>query len=473
MAETLLALVDDSHTETVVNKIRKRGDPQVNIVDSRAEALRLLAAERYDFFVADYNSLGEGALPLLKRLNRMTSLTDLIILAGGETIAGVTVDLVIDRTLPLSDICETIAEAFKVRRLLKRAGIFGHSENLRDAARLIEQVAATDISVLIIGPSGTGKELVARALHDNSPRRQGEYISINCASIPETLLESELFGHEKGAFTGADAKRIGLFALADRGTLLLDEIGEMQVSLQAKLLRALETKSFFPLGARKPVKVDVRVVTATNRNLQREVEEGRFRIDLYYRIGVVTITLKRLADRPEDILPIVARYLDRVKAKFVFSPEATNLLLKYSWPGNVRELANFLQRLLLTAPSGEISRDTVASLLDKYGSDDRTLPVVTNITPEQSGYRLIYQALLNLANEIVDMKRLLTERLGEVSNGRVEPVATTAGGELEVMEEKLIKDAVDRFGGNRKQAAAHLGIGERTLYRKLKKYDIS
>lgn len=352
--------------------------------------------------------------------------------------------------------------------------MFGHSVNLKDAARRIRQVGPTDISVLITGPSGTGKELIARAIHSHSPRHQREYLSINCASIPESLLESELFGYEKGAFTGADKSEPGLLRQADKGTLFLDEIGEMHPRLQAKLLRAIDTRTFLPVGGRKPVTVDVRFLAATNRDLQREVDEGNFRADLYYRLSVISIKMTRLADRPEDILPIIAHNLHRLSSKLTFSPDATELLLRYSWPGNVRELTNFLQRLLVTVGEGEVSRETVASLLDEHGSRDHSLPVVTNIAPEETGYRLIYQALVNLANEVMDMKRLLQERLGKAvpdnSSGFSEQ---TSGDTLEEMEEQMIRDVLARTGGNRKRAASLLGIGERTLYRKLKKFNLT
>ncbi|MCC6963760.1 MAG: sigma-54-dependent Fis family transcriptional regulator [candidate division Zixibacteria bacterium] len=351
--------------------------------------------------------------------------------------------------------------------------MFGHSPNLREAARRIQQVAPTDISVLVTGPSGSGKELIARAIHNNSPRADREYISLNCASIPEALLESELFGYEKGAFTGADRTQPGLLQQAHGGTLFLDEIGEMHPRLQAKLLRAIDTKTFMAVGGRKTTAVDVRFIAATNRDLQSEVEAGNFRADLYYRLSVITIQMQRLSERPEDILPIIAHNLGRLKSNIRFSPEATELLLRYSWPGNVRELTNFLQRLLVTNPSGEVSRETVASLLDKHRLDDRSLPVVTNLTAEESGYRLIYQALLNLANEVIDLKRLIHERLGGAVPAQPQAVHTEqSGGDLEAMEEQLIRETLQRVGGNRKKAATILGIGERTLYRKLRKFNL-
>lgn len=449
-------------------------DVEIGYADSIAQALQQLAVNRIRFIALDFEALGSEAIPFLKRLNRISPLTDIILFSDDSSFGELVIDCIIDKNLPKDQIHAEILEAIDRRKLLDDAGMFGHSRSLRDSATRIKQVAPTDISVLVMGPSGTGKELITRSIHANSPRRNNEYISINCASIPENLLESELFGYEKGAFTGADRTQTGLLQQAHKGTLFLDEIGELHPHLQAKLLRAIDTKTFMPVGARKPVTVDVRFLAATNRDLQTEVESGNFRADLYYRLSVITFQLQRLSERPEDILPIVAHLMGRLKSKVHFSPEATELLLKYGWPGNVRELTNFLQRLLITAPQGEISRETVAALLDKHRVDDRSLPVVTGITAEESGYRLIYQALLNLANEVIDLKRLITERI----DGQVRPTNEVApmsqdSGDLEAMEEKMIRDTLDRVDGNRKRAADILGIGERTLYRKLKKYNLT
>ncbi len=473
MEYRLLAVKGDKILERSVGMITGN-DVSVEFVEGVPQALQILSRDRIRFVAFDFDSLGSEAIPFLKRLSRHSPLADIILFANQVELEDLVVDCVVDKSLPQDEIRELLLEAIGNRRLLDTAGIFGHSQNLRDSAVRIKQVAPTDISVLVMGPSGTGKELITRALHENSPRKNGEYISINCASIPESLLESELFGYEKGAFTGADRSQPGLLRQADKGTLFLDEIGELHPHLQAKLLRAIDTKSFIPVGARKPVTVDVRILAATNRDLQSEVEAGNFRADLYYRLSVITFRLQRLSERPEDILPIVAHLMGRLKSNVRFSPEATDLLLKYGWPGNVRELTNFLQRLLITSPQGEISRDTVTALLDKHRVDDRSLPVVTGITPEESGYRLIYQALVNLANEVIDLKRLIIERI----DGHVRPLNEVQPnrhelGDLEAMEEKMIRETLERVDGNRKRAADILGIGERTLYRKLKKYNLT
>ena len=469
----LLAIKSGGLLDKVVNSLGQ-SDVTVEFADGISTALQALGKSQYRFVAVDFESLDAEATPFLKRLNRHSPLADIIVLGHETEFDDLVIDCLVDKDLPADEIRSEVLEAIDRRRILDDAGMFGHSRNLRDAATRIKQVAPTDISVLVMGPSGTGKELIARSIHAHSPRKNNEYISINCASIPETLLESELFGYEKGAFTGADRSQPGLLQQAHKGTLFLDEIGELHMHLQAKLLRAIDTKSFMPVGARKPVTVDVRFLAATNRDLQAEVEAGNFRADLYYRLSVITFQMQRLAERPEDILPIVAHLMGRLKSNVRFSPEATDLLLKYGWPGNVRELTNFLQRLLITSPQGEISRETVAALLDKHRVDDRSLPVVTGITPEESGYRLIYQALVNLANEVIDLKRIINERF----DGHIRPSNEIApehhdSGDLEAMEEKMIRDTLERVEGNRKRAADILGIGERTLYRKLKKYNLT
>lgn len=459
--------------DQLVTPLREDESISVHEAASINAAIRNLDPVKHKYLLLDFDFHESEALPFLRRVRRQTPLTDVIALQSQQDAEPGLIDFAIDKSLTTGEMRKLLKDAFEIRLVLDDAGMVGHSENLKDAARRIRQVGGTDVSVLVTGPSGTGKELVARALHYNSPRRDNEFVSINCASIPETLLESELFGYEKGAFTGADHKQIGLFQQAHKGTIFLDEIGEMHPRLQAKLLRAIDTKTFIPVGGRKGVSVDVRIVAATNRDLQSEVDNGNFRADLYYRIGVITIRMLRLAERTEDILPIIANYFGRLKRQVGFSPEATELILRYGWPGNVRELTNFLQRILITDPKGEITKETVSGLLDRQAMSDRSLPVVTNVAPEETGYRLIYQALINLANEISEMKKLLNNHFAaDDANEHKAIEVLNEGGDLEEMEEKLIRETLAKVGGNRKKAAMLLGIGERTLYRKLKKYNL-
>jgi two-component system response regulator HydG len=232
---------------------------------------------------------------------------------------------------------------------LEFPGVLGVSPRMKEIARLLELVAPSDATVLLLGETGTGKELVAQALHLNSRRRQGPFIVVNCAALPETLLESELFGHEKGAFTGAASRKEGRFLLAHQGTLFLDEIGELQPSTQAKILRVLQSREFEPLGGTRPLKVDVRIIAATNRNLEAMVQQGTFRDDLYYRLHVFPLTLPPLRERLEDLPLLGDFFLKRFQEKYhcpaaALSPEALAAMRRYSWPGNIRELENTLER---------------------------------------------------------------------------------------------------------------------------------
>uniref|UniRef100_A0A7C3Z1N5 AAA family ATPase n=1 Tax=Desulfobacca acetoxidans TaxID=60893 RepID=A0A7C3Z1N5_9BACT len=228
-------------------------------------------------------------------------------------------------------------------------GVLGISPRMKEIARLLELVAPSEATVLLLGETGTGKELVAQAIHLNSQRRQGPFIVVNCAALPETLLESELFGHEKGAFTGAAARKEGRFLLAHQGTLFLDEIGELQPSTQAKILRVLQSREFEPLGSTRSMKVDVRIIAATNRNLESMVQQGTFRQDLYYRLHVFPIMLPPLRERLEDLPLLAAFFLKRFQEKYhssvkTLSPEALQVFHRYPWPGNIRELENILER---------------------------------------------------------------------------------------------------------------------------------
>ena len=249
-----------------------------------------------------------------------------------------------------------------------RTGIIGESPRMREIFELLSLAAPTDATVLLLGETGTGKELIARAIHRNSQRRDGAFVVVNCAAIPENLLESDLFGHEKGAFTGAANRKIGRFALAHGGTIFLDEIGELPISIQAKILRVLQFKEFEPLGSHRTQKVDVRIIAATNRCLSDEVREGRFREDLFYRLNVVTLTLPPLRQRQEDI-PILAYYFfenyTRKNARTIqkIDPAVLNLLRAYNWPGNIRELENVMERAVIFCTGKTLTAENLPDVL--------------------------------------------------------------------------------------------------------------
>jgi DNA-binding NtrC family response regulator len=414
------------------------------------------------------------------------------------------------------------------RRLAELTGLIGESEPIREVLVKVEQIAPVSSTVLIEGESGTGKELVARAIHRLSPRRGKPFIAVNVGALPETLLESELFGHEKGAFTGAAERRLGRFELADGGTLFLDEIGEIPPATQVKLLRVLEEREVTRVGGTQPIEVDVRVVAATNRPLREHVAEGTFRADLYYRLNVLRIYLPPLRERREDIPLLIRRFVDEFEARHErrfhgISADAMRLLVDYAWPGNVRELRNLIESMVVLAPGREIRPEELPQHLQDPGSA-RLLPVSVG-TLMREGERaqgreleFIVRSLVELKLRVEELSRRFdeerTERLaytneahvGVVSPGGVlagpaaaagpaalsmgvlapvaglEPrdqapppnvVTITPGMTMAEIERAAIEAALRETGGNRRRAAELLGIGERTLYRKLHEYQIA
>lgn len=385
-------------------------------------------------------------------------------------------DYLIDAVLPVGIQKEAleiqVGNCLRIRSLLDDYGMVGKSSGLKRAAEIIAQVAPTNISTLIIGPSGSGKELVAKAIHQHSTRRDKPFIAINCGALAEGLLESELFGHERGAFTGAVGRREGMFKRAHGGTVFLDEIGETTPAMQVKLLRVLEEGSFYRVGGEELVHADVRVVAATNRDLAEATAMGEFRDDLYYRLSAMRINLPGLADRKADIMPLLDYFFtEQSGAPRGFSERAVEILVNYGWPGNVRQLKNFVSRVLVANESGEISERFVTRFIEEQGYVERHLPVVTGKTPQQAEFQLIYQALLSLGQEVRMLHNIIVDNLppGAASKETI----LSAGKSVETienMEEELILRTLGEVGGNRRQAAQKLGIGERTLYRKLKKY---
>ncbi|HVZ39851.1 MAG TPA: sigma-54 dependent transcriptional regulator [Candidatus Kapabacteria bacterium] len=376
-------------------------------------------------------------------------------------------------------------------------GIIGRSEIIRDLVATMRRIAATDLTILLIGESGVGKEVFANSIHRLSPRASAKMLAINCGAIPETLLESELFGHERGAFTGAVEMRKGLFESADGGTVFLDEIGEMSLATQVKLLRVLETLEFTRVGSSEPRRTNVRVVAATNRDLEQDVERGTFRRDLYYRLRSAQLRIPPLRERREDIPLLFAHYAFQTAARLHIpfggiTPEALDLLVAYPWPGNIRELKNFVE-LAVTLERGEkITEEKVEKHLDLRFRE----PFVENPgalvhlgrSPEQAERELIYRALIDLRNEVGAMKQVLMKAMAAteappqpapISLPALPPVRTIDAalhelGELRLdeMERRMIELALERHHGNRRAAAQSLGISERTLYRKLVEYKL-
>jgi DNA-binding NtrC family response regulator len=399
-----------------------------------------------------------------------------------------------------SEVGATVRRLIERRRLQQRTGILGESPAIQEVLVKIEQMAPVTSTVLIEGESGTGKELVARAIHDLSPRRGKAFIAVSCAALPETLLESELFGHEKGAFTGAAERRLGRFELANGGTIFLDEVGEMAPATQVKLLRVLEDHSFFRVGGTHAINVDVRVIAATNRSLKESVALGRFRDDLFYRLNVLSVYLAPLRERRSDI-PLLVRTFIAEFAKthdrnfHGITPEAMQILVEADWPGNVRQLKNLIESMVVLAPEGEIrSRDIPPDVSERTSR----LPMRIDNRREVAGQELefIFRTLVELKMQIEEMRRRIEERPAErvevieVGGSRrlpeahvADPLDTTPEPEQPVIykpgmtmsdvERAAIDAALRETRGNRRKAAEILGIGERTLYRKLKEYALA
>jgi len=346
-------------------------------------------------------------------------------------------------------------------------GIVGQSEQMQRVLDVLAQISATNATVLIEGESGTGKELVARAIHNNSPRRARPFVGLNCAALSESILESELFGHEKGAFTGADQMRRGRFEYAQHGTLFLDEVGDMPMSTQIKLLRVLEEREIVRVGSNEPIKVDVRVIAATNRNLEELVREKRFREDLYFRLNVVRITLPPLRARPDDIPLLIDHFLRKFsdaygKTIHGLTPQARSALYRYSWPGNVRELRNCIESMVVTSTGGVLDVEDIPP----YISVARATPARPQITGPAAGTEPP-GSLVPGGSDVArpsdkSARPLLPEGFEQIRPGM----------SLEEAERLMIKNTLLMTNGNREEAAKLLKIGERTLYRKIQKYNL-
>ena len=397
-----------------------------------------------------------------------------------------------------------------IQRLQKQSGIIGTSEKILEVIGMIGQVAPVDISVLVTGESGTGKEVMARAIHKHSKRSSLPMVTVNCGAIPEGIIESELFGHKKGSFTGASDDRKGYFEEANKGTIFLDEIGEAPLETQVKLLRVLETGEFMRVGESKVRYTDVRVIAATNKNLAELVTKDRFRQDLFYRLKTVMVHVPSLRDRVEDINPLVERFaLEFTRSNEIlyrgFMPEAIRIMKQYNWPGNIRELKNFVEKIMVLEKGERITSEMVNRelsdvLLDNV-SDSYQLPIAVNRTSEQAEIDIILRQLFSLKQDT----ELIRKILGSEKDGNVSPIVnsiipdesmkvispipdttmevTEDGQPLirddaigEIIMKDLEKEAIIRtlrfFNNNRRKTARSLGVSERTLYRKIEDYNL-
>ena len=409
----------------------------------------------------------------------------------------------------------------ELQRVKQRYNIVGNSDGLNHALDVALQVAPTDLSVLIVGESGVGKEIIPRVIHDNSPRRREKYFAINCGSIPEGTIDSELFGHEKGAYTGAIGESEGYFGVANKGTIFLDEVGELPMATQARLLRVLETGEYIRGGGQEIRKTDVRIVAATNVNMRKAISEGRFREDLYYRLNTIPIQMPPLRARGEDIILLFRLFAMQMAEKYrlpkiTLADDARKVMLSYKWPGNVRQLKNITEQMSVLSQKRVID----AEELRKYITlDPESTQLATISQPGQqhsyeSEREILYKILYELRGNVADLRREVNGLRKQMDDARqlgdaafshnyidaqqskvpalrqdrgVEPYEQQPRAEEAVAEEikaepaslnlndlgrQMVEKALERNGGNRKKAAQELGISDRTLYRRIKQYGL-
>lgn len=396
----------------------------------------------------------------------------------------------------------------ELQKIKQRYNVVGNSDGLNRALDIALQVAPTDLSVLIVGESGVGKEIIPRIIHDNSPRRKEKYFAINCGSIPEGTIDSELFGHEKGSFTGAIGESEGYFGTADGGTIFLDEVGELPIATQARLLRVLETGEYIRVGGQKIMKTNVRIVAATNVNMRKAISEGKFREDLYYRLNTIPIQMPPLRERGQDI-PLLFRLFALQTAekyklpKITLTDKAKLLLMQYKWPGNVRQLKNITEQISVLSEKREIDAETLSQFIPQ---DPESTELATIEKAGQHSYEsereLLYKVLYELRGNVTELKQeidALKKQLGEhgamtaqqyghslphIANGQMATVQAEDAVAEEIKNEpaepmtreehdkKEIMEALEKANGRRREAAIALGISDRTLYRRLKQYGL-
>jgi DNA-binding NtrC family response regulator len=362
--------------------------------------------------------------------------------------------------------------------------LLGDSVQIKEINETIKQVAPTDVSILITGESGSGKEVVANSIFRNSKRADKPFVIVNCGAIPEGIIESELFGHQKGAFTGAIEERKGYFEMADNGTIFLDEIGEMPVSTQVKFLRVLETGEFMRVGGSKTIRVDVRIIAATNKDLAEEVLQKNFREDLYYRLRSINIYIPPLRERRADIRLLFFTFIDNYSQHnsiqfHGIDDDAMDYIINYSWPGNARELKNFCESILVLVPGRMITlEDVKKQLKPDLANSLMHFPVPFSVSREQKEKDFLFRALVELKSDIIDIKESLAGRDHVLrSNGGTNHFTITEEDmgrfSMDDIEKEVILYVLDKHGWNVERAAAHLKQTSRNIYKKMKKYGIS
>ena len=401
----------------------------------------------------------------------------------------------------------------ELQAIKQRYNIVGNCEALNVVLDVALQVAPTDLSVLIIGESGVGKEIIPHVIHDNSPRRREKYFAINCGSIPEGTIDSELFGHVKGSYTGAINDSPGYFGVANKGTLFLDEVGELPMATQARLLRVLETGEYIPVGATEVKRTDVRIVAATNVNIRQAISEGRFREDLYYRLNRIPLQMPPLRERGEDVVLLFSLFAMQMAEKYkmdrvVLTDEAKQMLMRYKWPGNIRQLKNITEQISILSKERTITPEVLA----KFIPQDRESTQLAVVHPNNGGdhsfeneRELLYKILYDMRNNVNDMRREISQlkkQMEDVQNAStkiigstpmspitpmpaisptfedaeaeeyIDPTPEQENLNLSDLNRQMLEKALERHNGNRKKAALELGISDRTLYRRLKQYGL-
>jgi DNA-binding NtrC family response regulator len=458
----ILVAEDEANLRLVLQKELERAGHVVRVAPDGEAALRLLEESNVDVLLCDINMPRMDGMELLRRVHQRPNPPEVIMLTGHATVESAIEAMklgaydYLSKPYHITELDALVKQAAEKRRLRVdnqrlRAQIARQSptpeivyvsEAMREALRLVERVAPSDASVLITGESGTGKELIAHAIHKLSQRRDGSFIDLNCAAFQESLLESELFGYEAGAFSGAKARKLGLIELADNGTLFLDEVTELPAQLQSKLLRAIETRSFYRVGAVRKVQVNVRIIAATNRDINQVVADGTFRPDLLYRINSFQISLSPLRERPEDIEPLARHLLKELGGPHPpeIEPDALEALRGYSWPGNVRHLRNALERAVLLANDGRITRAELP-------------PEITTPAPAYAS---------------------AAAPSGAVAGGAATaPGAGAVPPPLREVERQQILAALEQTNWHRGKTAEILGISPSTLYRRLRDYNLT
>ncbi len=523
-----ILVVDDEPADLhLVRRALEKQDHEVLTAENAQEGLQGLRQQRPDVVVLDIMLPDMSGLDLLKKIQGIDDRLPVVFVTSssdsGTAIQAMKLGALdyLVKPINVAELRQIVSRAVEIRRLHDKPvqinldtaapdsdSIIGRCGAMQEVYKAIGIVAGQDVTVLIRGESGTGKELVARALYQYSDRMQGPFLAVNCAAIPETLLESELFGHERGAFTGADRKRIGKFEQCDGGTLFLDEIGDMSPVLQSKLLRVLQDKRFERVGGNATIATDVRLIAATNRNLEKMVAEEEFRADLYYRLNGFTIHLPPLRERGEDLQLLVEHFRrlgNRELHKQVreVSPEAHRLLREYPWPGNIRELQNAIRQALLKTSGPVLLPDFLPDfLLRRSGAsswpgqpagegrierliDQRLQTDSCQLYDEVLGvveHRLVERLLEHVQGDVAEARRRLGVGPGDVRSPaarrllELPPRAPTTAGEspigpgmtLEQIEREAIRQALERAGGCRKEAARALGISVRTMQRRVK-----